>query len=251
MATNGRQLRYLSTSNEESAKLFMVIDLLLQDSVMVIIDFVDTLRSSISTERMVHGYGQQLDDRRGNVWFVVDTASYGRLYRYNRIYIHSIPVFHTLQPCGQADGYRIKLSTVVPGSRLKVKKKTRDEERQAVSLYASTSTSISHSAFSSSPPQPQTCHARENSPNTNTLLDSHTSLKNPLSSKTLVNPRFPHPLPLPLLEVDGNLCQNVRTKASGRPAAGMKQGSERMATRMMSGEMSSEEEGKKDPRWLF
>lgn len=28
-ATNGRQLRYLSTSNEESAKLFMVIDLLL------------------------------------------------------------------------------------------------------------------------------------------------------------------------------------------------------------------------------
>lgn len=133
MATNGRQLRYLSTSNEESAKLFMVIDLLLQDSVVVIIDFVDILRSSISTERMVHGYGQQLDDRGGNVWFFVDTASYGRLYRYNRIYIHSIPVFHTLQPCGQADGYWIKLSTVVPGSRLKVKKKG-DEERQAVSL---------------------------------------------------------------------------------------------------------------------
>lgn len=136
MATNGRQLRYLSTSNEKSAKLFMVIDLLLQESVVVIIDFVDILRSSISTERMVHGYGQQLDDRGGNVWFVVDTASYGRLYRYNRIYIHSIPVFHTLQPCGQADGYRIKLSTVVPGSRLKVKKKkARDEERQAVSLH--------------------------------------------------------------------------------------------------------------------
>lgn len=250
MATNGRQLRYLSTSNEESAKLFMVIDLLLQESVVVIIDFVDILRSNISTERMVHGYGQQLDDRGGNVWFVVDTASYGRLYRYNRIYIHSIPVFHTLQPCGQADGYWIKLSTVVPGSRLKVKKKER--RRASGSLFTpSTSTSISHSAFSSSPLQPQTCHARENSPNINTLLDSHTSLKNPLSSKTLVNPKFPHPLPLPLLEVGGNLCQNVPTKASGRPAAGMKQGSERMTTRMMNGEMSSEEEGKKDPRWLF
>lgn len=65
MATNGRQLRYLSTSNEESAKLFMVIDLLLQESVVVIIDFVDILRSSISTERMVHGHGEQLDDRGG------------------------------------------------------------------------------------------------------------------------------------------------------------------------------------------
>lgn len=135
MATNGRQLRYLSTSNEESAKLFMVIDLLLQESVVVIIDFVDILRSNISTERMVHGYGQQLDDRGGNVWFVVDTASYGRLYRYNRIYIHSIPVFHTLQPCGQADGYWIKLSTVVPGSRLKVKKK-RETKSVRQSLYA-------------------------------------------------------------------------------------------------------------------
>lgn len=58
MATNGRQLRYLSTSNEESAKLFMVIDLLLQESVVVIIDFVDILRSNISTERMVHGHGE-------------------------------------------------------------------------------------------------------------------------------------------------------------------------------------------------
>lgn len=250
MATNGRQLRYLSTSNEESAKLFMVIDLLLQDSVVVIIDFVDILRSSISTERMVHGYGQQLDDRGGNVWFFVDTASYGRLYRYNRIYIHSIPVFHTLQPCGQADGYRIKLSTVVPGSRLKVKKKRR--RRASGSLFTPPHPHPSHILrFSSSPPQPQTCHARENSPNINTLLDSHTSLKNPLSSKTLVNPKFPHPLPLPLLEVGGNLCQNVRTKVSGRPAAGMKQGSERMTTKMMNGEMYLEEEGKKDPRWLF
>lgn len=43
----------------------MVIDLLLQESVVVIIDFVDILRSSISTERMVHGHGEQLDDRGG------------------------------------------------------------------------------------------------------------------------------------------------------------------------------------------
>lgn len=138
------------------------------------------------------------------------------------------------------------------GIKIKSEKKKKTKSvRQSLYASTSTSTSISHSAFSSSPPQPQTCHARENSANINTLLDSHTSLKNPLSSKTLVNPKFPHPLPLPLLEVGGNLCQNVRTKVSGRPAAGMKQGSERMTTKMMNGEMYLEEEGKKDPRWLF
>lgn len=53
--TNGRQLRYLSTSNEESAKLFMVIDLLLQESVVVMTGFVDALRSSMVLERTIHG----------------------------------------------------------------------------------------------------------------------------------------------------------------------------------------------------
>lgn len=249
MATNGRQLRYLSTSNEESAKLFMVIDLLLQESVVVIIDFVDILRSNISTERMVHGYGQQLDDRGGNVWFVVDTASYGRLYRYNRIYIHSIPVFHTLQPCGQADGYWIKLSTVVPGSRLKVKKRETKSVRQ--SLYAlHIHIHLTFCVFLIPTSTTNMPRQRELTKHQYSAGLTYVAQK-PSFLQNFGKPQVPHPLPLPLLEVGGNLCQNVPTKASGRPAAGMKQGSERMTTRMMSGEMSSEEEGKKDPRWLF
>lgn len=133
--TNGRQLRYLSTSNEESAKLFMVIDLLLQESVVVMIDFVDALRSSMVLERTIHGriLGRWRREyiARGFVWAREQQAMAD--YTDITVFMSALSLYSMLSSHGsQADGYWMKsyekLSIVSLGTSIKVKR--RDEERQ-------------------------------------------------------------------------------------------------------------------------
>lgn len=189
-------------------------------------------------------------------------AGYGRLHRYLHSYVGSTPALHALKPWFPS---RLtldeKLSTVSLESSIKVKR--RDEERQrresltsidlsSLHLHLHIHVHISQPSSFSFTSHPQTCpHARESSLNINTLPDSHTSLKNRLSSKTLENPKSLLRPPLPLSEEGGNPCQNGRTKANGRPVAVMKQGSKATKKMRMNGEMYSEEEARKDPRWLF
>lgn len=109
--TNGRQLRYLSTSNEESAKLFMVIDLLLQESVVVMTDFVDALRSSMVLERTIHGGILGRWRREYIICGIVvgqRAAGYGRLHRYRHTHVGSIPVLVFSSHGSQAGGHWIK-----------------------------------------------------------------------------------------------------------------------------------------------
>lgn len=140
--TNGRQLRYLSTSNEESAKLFMVIDLLLRESAVVMIDFVDALRSSMVLERTIHGGILGRWKREYIVCGIVVSqraAGYGRLHRYLHTHVGSIPVLHALKPWFPSRWVLGgKLSAVSLGTSIKVKR--RDEERQR----RESSTSINH-----------------------------------------------------------------------------------------------------------